>query len=59
MASKPLSNNNKTPRNKKATPNPAKPTPISENMVLYCVKIREYVKFELTLYIIYFKHVVS
>lgn len=30
IASKPLSNNNKTPRNRKAIPNPANPTPISE-----------------------------
>lgn len=31
MANKPLSNNNKTPRNTNAIPKPAKPTPISVN----------------------------
>ena len=32
MANNPLSNKRQTPRNRNATPNPANPTPISENI---------------------------
>lgn len=33
MASRPLSNNNKTPRNRKNIPKPAIPTPSSKNLI--------------------------
>lgn len=36
MANKPLSKKNMIPRNRKAIPNPAKPTPISEKNKYIC-----------------------
>ena len=36
IAKRPLSKRRQTPRNRKATPNPARPTPISEKMQNNC-----------------------